>query len=448
MQLSTFDLQQEIQTLLESNPLLEATQHEASDEASPNDADSSFQESSDFQWSSDYPGRKKSPNTSHTDFNYEQFYCTTTNLQDHLHWQLELTPMSDIDRVIATTLIDAINDDGFLTCTIEDIHSQLNSEEYPLDLAEIEAVRHRIQQLDPIGCGSCSLSETLLVQLNQHTEPSESLTLAKKLVTEHIELLGQHHYRQLLKNYHIDEATLNAALEIIHRINPKPGSFIHQGTTEYIIPDITAKKINGEWRAFLNPNTIPNLTINDQYAALIQRADNSADNQFLKNNLQEARWFIKSIQSRQETLFKVAQYIVEYQRDFLELGDEAMKPLVLHDVADALSLHESTISRVTTQKYMHTPKGVFELKYFFSSHVSTINGGECSSTAIRAVIKKIIASENLRKPLSDSKIAKLIEEQGIYVARRTIAKYREALGIAPSNERKSILPGFEEAGNA
>ena len=231
---------------------------------------------------------------------------------------------------------------------------------------------------------------------------------------------------------------MNAALEVIRHINPKPGSLIQQSTTEYIIPDITVKKINGMWKAFLNHNTLPKLTINDHYASLIQRADNSVDNQFLKNNLQEARWFIKSIQSRQDTLLKVAQCIADRQSDFLELGDEAMKPLVLHDVAQVLEMHESTISRVTTQKYIYTPRGVFELKYFFSSHVSTINGGECSSTAIRALIKKIIASENHKKPLSDNKIAKLIEEQGIYVARRTIAKYREAMGIAPSNERKSI----------
>ena len=440
LQLSTFDLQQEIQQLIETNPMLETVTNEATENTQSNEVetDPSLDTPSDFQWSGDYPGRSKTSNANSSDFSYEQFYSTTTTLQEHLRWQLDLTPMSDIDRVIGTSIIDAINDDGFLTSSIEEIYNSLNSKEHPLDIDEIEAVKHRIQQLDPIGCGSLSLSEALLVQLNHHPEPSEIVELAKKMVREHIDLLGQHHYRQLIKIYQINEATLNAALEVIRHINPKPGSLIQQSTTEYIIPDITVKKINGMWKAFLNHNTLPKLTINDHYASLIQRADNSVDNQFLKNNLQEARWFIKSIQSRQDTLLKVAQCIADRQSDFLELGDEAMKPLVLHDVAQVLEMHESTISRVTTQKYIYTPRGVFELKYFFSSHVSTINGGECSSTAIRALIKKIIASENHKKPLSDNKIAKLIEEQGIYVARRTIAKYREAMGIAPSNERKSI----------
>ncbi len=430
LQLSTCDLQHEIQQLIESNPMLEVT---------PNESDSATESAFDFQWSGDYPGRSKSSNfNSDTENNHEQFYCTTTNLQDHLRWQLELTPISDIDKVIATTIIDAINDDGFLTCSIEEIHTSLNSEEHPLDVDEIEAVRHRIQQFDPVGCGSQNLSETLLIQLNQHAENSEIIKLAQQIVRDDIELLGQHHYRQLLKNYQINEATLNAVLDIIRHTNPRPGCLIHQGTTEYIIPDVTVKKINGCWKAFLNQSTLPKLSINAHYASLIQRADNSIDNQFLKNNLQEARWFLKSIQSRQDTLLKVAQCIADYQQDFLELGDEAMKPLVLHDVANTLEMHESTISRVTTQKYMHTPRGLFELKYFFSSHVNTINGGECSSTAIRAVIKKLIAAENQKKPLSDSKLAQLIEKQGIYVARRTIAKYRETMGIAPSHERKSI----------
>ena len=439
LQLSTFDLQHEIQQLIESNPMLESIPNESKDEPNAGGTESFAESSRDFQWSSDYPGRSKSSNfNGDAETNYEQFYCTTNNLQDHLRWQLDLTVMSDIDRVIATTLIDAINDDGFLTSSIEEIHTSLNSDEHPLDLDEIEAVRHRIQQFDPVGCSAINLAETLLIQLNQHAEHSEALDLAKRIVRDDIELVGQHHYRQLLKIYQINEATLNSALDIIRHVNPRPGSLIHQGTTEYIIPDVTVKKINGCWKAFLNQNTLPKLGINAQYASLIQRADNSVDNQFLKNNLQEARWFLKSIQSRQDTLLKVAQCIVDYQQDFLELGDEAMKPLVLHNVANVLEMHESTISRVTTQKYLHTPRGLFELKYFFSSHVNTINGGECSSTAIRAVIKKLIAAESPRKPLSDNKIAQLIEKQGIYVARRTIAKYREAMGIAPSNERKSI----------
>lgn len=437
LQLSTIDLQQEIQQIVESNPMLEATANEEKDETR-SESNEQTDEFADFQWSQLYTSSNKRNNFDDNDYNFDNLHCTTTNLQDHLRWQLDLSPMSDIDRVIATTIIDAISDDGFLNITTEEIHNSLNSEDFPLDLDEIEAVKHRLQHFDPVGCASANLAETLLVQLEQLPIDTNHLAIAKKIILQDIDLLGQHNYRQLMKNHQITEKTLDEILQIIHRLNPKPGNLIHQDITEYIIPDITVKKIDNTWKVLLNQNVLPQLSINTQYAALIQRADNSADNQYLKNNLQEARWFLKSIQSRQETLLKVATCIVEYQQGFLEFGEEAMKPLILNDVATALDMHESTISRVTTQKFMHTPRGVFELKYFFSSHVNTDSGGECSSTAIRAVIKKLISSENRKKPLSDSKIALLIADQGIQVARRTVAKYREAMGIAPSNERKTI----------
>lgn len=437
LQLSTIDLQQEIQLLVESNPMLEATPNEDKEDQR-NDDRQQMDEFADFQWSQLYNNLSKRNNFEDNDYNFDNLHCTTTNLHDHLHWQLDLSPMSDIDRVIATTIIDAISNDGFLTIPITELYASLNSEDFPLDIEEIEAVRHRVQLFDPVGCASANLAETLLIQLEQLPLETDHLAIAKKIVLEDIDLLGQHNYRQLMKNHHISEKSVDEILQIIQGLNPKPGNLIHQDITEYIIPDITVKKIDNQWRVHLNQNVLPHLSINNQYAALIQRADNSVDNQFLKNNLQEARWFLKSIQSRQETLLKVATCIVEYQQGFLEFGEEAMKPLILNDVASALDMHESTISRVTTQKFMHTPRGVFELKYFFSSHVNTDTGGECSSTAIRAVIKKLILTENRKKPLSDSKIAELIAEQGIQVARRTVAKYREALGISPSNERKVI----------
>jgi RNA polymerase sigma-54 factor len=437
LQLSTIDLQQEIQLAVESNPMLEATPNEEKEE--PQSVNTlNNEEFSDFQWSQLYSNTNKSNHFDDVDHNFDNLYCTTTNLQDHLHWQLGLSQMSDVDRVIATTIIDAINDDGFLTTTVSELQNSLNSNELPVDLEEVEAVRHKLQLFDPVGCAAENLVETLLIQLTQLSLEPDRLQLVKKIIFEDIDLLGQHNYRQLMKNHHISEKIVDEILQIIQRLNPKPGNVIHQDITEYIIPDITVKKINNEWKVYLNQNALPNLSINRQYAALIQRADNSEDNQFLKNNLQEARWFLKSIQSRQETLLKVATCIVDYQKSFLEFGEEAMKPLILNDVASALDMHESTISRVTTQKFMHTPRGLFELKYFFSSHVNTDSGGECSSTAIRAVIKKLITAENRKKPLSDSKIAALIAAQGINVARRTVAKYREAMGIAPSNERKMI----------
>lgn len=439
LQLSTFDLQQEIQLVVESNPLLEATPVEEKEDAQIN-TNQNQDEYSDFQWSQLYNNLNKRNNFEENDYNFDNLHCTTTNLQDHLNWQLDLTPMSDIDRAIATTIIDAINDDGFLTIPVSEIHASLNSDDFPLDIEEIEAVRHRLQLFDPVGCASVNLAETLVLQLEQLPLEPKLLATAKKVILEDIELLGQHNYRQLMKNHQISEKTIHEILQVIHKLNPKPGSLIHQDNIEYVIPDLTVKKIDNQWKVFLNQDILPRLSINSQYAALIQRANNSLDNQFLKHNLQEARWFLKSIQSRQETLLKVATCIMEYQHGFLEFGEEAMKPLILNDVASALDMHESTVSRVTTQKFINTPRGVFELKYFFSSHVNTDSGGECSSTAIRAVIKKLISTENRKKPLSDSKIAQLIGEQGIKVARRTVAKYREAMGIPhPMKERLLVV---------
>ncbi|MDR3501150.1 MAG: RNA polymerase factor sigma-54 [Legionella sp.] len=439
LQLSTIDLQQEIQLIVESNPMLEATPNEDKEDLPPEAQSRGNDEPTDFQWSELYQISNKRHQFDDSDYNFDNLHCTTTNLQDHLRWQLALSPMSDVDRAIATALIDAINNDGFLSTSIGDLHASLNSEEHPIDQEEIEAVRHRLQLFDPVGCASLNLAETLLVQLEQLSLETRHLELTKKIILEDLDLLGQHNYKQLMKNHLVSETTINDVLRIIQGLNPKPGHLIHHDITEYIIPDLTVKKINNEWKVVLNQNVLPSLSINNQYASLIQRADNSADNLFLKNNLQEARWFLKSIQSRQETLLKVARCIMEYQQGFLELGEEAMKPLILNDIASALEMHESTISRVTTQKFIHTPRGVFELKYFFSSHVNTDAGAECSSTAIRAMIKKLIAAENGKKPLSDSKIMLLLAEQGIQVARRTVAKYREAMGIAPSNERKKFV---------
>jgi RNA polymerase sigma-54 factor len=251
--------------------------------------------------------------------------------------------------------------------------------------------------------------------------------------------LASSDFVQILRRTRINEEELKEVLSLIQSLDPNPGHTAVPEDIQYIVPDVFVSKKNGRWMVELNPDIAPKLRINSGYAGLIKRADNSADNTYLRDNLQEARWFLKSLQSRNETLMKVASRIVEHQRTFLEYGTEAMKPLVLHEIAEAVEMHESTISRATTNKYMHTPRGVFELKYFFSSHVSTTAGGECSSTAIRALIKKLVAAENPRKPLSDNKIALLLKEQGIEIARRTIAKYRDVLFIPPSNERKRLV---------
>ena len=263
--------------------------------------------------------------------------------------------------------------------------------------------------------------------------------MGSKLVDEFLDLLASRDFSALKRKTHWEEATLQKAIAVIQSLNPRPGSAISAAEVEYIIPDVSVFKNKGRWVVELNPDATPKIGINASYAGMIKRADKGSDNTFLKNNLQEARWFLKSLQSRNETLLKVSTRIVEHQKGFLEYGEEAMQPLVLHDIAEAVDMHESTISRVTNRKYMHTPRGIFELKYFFSSHVGTNTGGEVSSTAIRALIKKLTAQESPKKPLSDSKIAAILGEQNIKVARRTVAKYRESMSIPPSNERKRLV---------
>lgn len=489
LQLSTLDLQQEIQEALDSNPLLDVSDDDHNDDAhnSANGSDDSAttnnvrelpdtqetapKEDSEAldQWNEEIPSELS------TDSSWEDTYQSTPSssgnrddsdfpqgandsaeetLLDHLYWQLNLTPMSASDTLIAEALIESINPDGYLTSSLEDVveyiakqqpHTEQPSTdeaselELELELAEVEAVLHRIQQFDPPGVAARDLSECLSIQLNQ-LDPetpwrAEALNLCKKF----LHLLGAHDYRTLLRKTRLKEADLQQVILLIQSLNPKPGSMLAGGCAEYVIPDVIVDKKNGFWNVNLNPEIAPKLRINNSYADLIRRADNSADNTYLKNHLQEARWFIKSLHSRNDTLLRVAQEIVSRQLDFFEYGEEGMKPLVLHDIAEAVEMHESTISRVTTQKYMHTPRGIFELKYFFSSHVTTNDGGAASSTAIRALVKKMVAAENSAKPLSDSKIADLLDELGFKVARRTIAKYREAMSIPPSNERKRLV---------
>ena len=476
LQLSTLDLQQEIHQALESNPMLEliensedddiltpadsstTTDPKAASEAEPNTAtrDNAELNSDDNDWQNDtpndlgvdthwddiYPGT--SPQSSSFDGDSTDFESRTSaegTLQDHLLWQLNLTHISEQDASIALAIIDAIDSNGMLTVDLESIHSGFDSD-LEIEIDEIVAVLHRIQQFDPIGVGYRNLSECLMLQL-EHIDSQgneKAVRNAKLVISEHIDLLGNRDYAQLIRRTKLKEAELSEAIAMVESLNPRPGSSICPPSTSYVVPDVIVNKdsTSGKWKVELNPETAPKIRINSSYASLIKRADTSNDNNYLRDNLQEAKWFIKSLQSRNETLMKVSTRIVEHQKGFLEYGEEAMKPLVLHDIAETVSMHESTISRVTTQKYMHTPRGIFELKYFFSSHVSTKGGGECSSTAIRAIIRKLVAAENTKKPLSDSKITNLLEEKGINVARRTIAKYRESLAIPPSNERKRL----------
>jgi len=482
LQLSTLDLQQEIQEALDSNPMLEVTDesHDAEKHAQDSKADNNTQAeapvdtpnatsealnepgsnsdelATDSDWSETIPTELPvdtswddvyQPASSGTglaapesdDNDFESRRQGGETLQEHLMWQLNLTPLSERDGVIALMIIDAVEPSGILSLKAEDIHQGLEADLEELELDEVIAVLHRVQQFDPPGVAGQDLSECLLIQLNQLPKDASFVAAAKLVVKDYLALLGSRDYKQIMRRCKLKEAELKQVIELIQTLNPRPGDQLESNETEYVVPDVFVTKKDDHWSVNLNPDIAPKLRINSGYASLVKRADSSNDNAFLRDNLQEARWFLKSLQSRNETLLKVSTCIVEKQRGFLEYGAEAMRPLVLHDVAEVVGMHESTISRVTTQKYMHTPQGIFELKYFFSSHVSTDSGGECSSTAIRALIKKLVAAENPKKPLSDSKITTLLAEQGIKVARRTIAKYRESLAIPPSNERKRLV---------
>lgn len=469
LQLSTLDLQQEIQAAIDSNPLLEVGEEDiqGADSHSESDSNLSREEPGEKAHSDDHESNsvdetwgegipedlpvdsrwddiyqpstpvRQSSGTDNGDYDFAARSTSDESLQDHLRWQLNLTRMSDLDRLIAMAIIDSVTADGRLACTVDDILASFDDEP-DVEEEEVLAVLHRMQQFDPPGVLARDLRECLLVQLKQLPADTPWLKQATDVVSGHLDLLGSRDYNLLMRRSRLNEEQLKQALALIQTLNPTPGAMISPSETEYVVPDVFVSKREGSWVVELNPDIAPKLRINSHYASLGKQCS-SADSSYIRDNLQEARWFLKSLQSRNETLMKVASKIVEYQRGFLEYGDEAMKPMILHDIADAVEMHESTISRVTTQKYMHTPRGIFELKYFFSSHVSTDAGGECSSTAIRALIKKLIAAENPKKPLSDSKITTLLAEQGIQVARRTIAKYREAMIIPPSNERKRLV---------
>jgi len=350
---------------------------------------------------------------------------------------MELTPFSDSDKRIAEAIIDAIDDDGYLSLSLEQILEGFNPQD-EIELDEVETVLHQIQNFEPVGVGARNLQENLFLQLKAKSADTPWLHEAKTLVSRHLKLLGNKDFNALKRRMKLDESTLAKVISLIRSLKPRPGGHITDNRPQYITPDVYVRKVNDEWIAELNPDSTPQLRVNTVYLNLIKDARKSSDMATIKDHLLEARWFIKSLQSRNETLLKVARCILDFQHDYFEYGEEHMRALVLADVAKVVDMHESTISRVTTQKYMHTPRGIFELKYFFSSHVNTVSGGEVSATAIRAIIKKFIAQENKHKPLSDNKISGLLAEQNYKVARRTVAKYRESMLIPPSNERKNI----------
>ncbi|EFN9721765.1 RNA polymerase factor sigma-54 [Escherichia coli] len=452
LQLSTLELQQELQQALESNPLLEQIDtHEEIDTRETQDsetldtADALEQKEMpeelplDASWDTIYTAG--TPSGTSGDYIDDELPVyqgeTTLTLQDYLMWQVELTPFSDTDRAIATSIVDAVDDTGYLTVPLEDILESMGDEE--IDIDEVEAVLKRIQRFDPVGVAAKDLRDCLLIQLSQFDKTTPWLEEARLIISDHLDLLANHDFRTLMRVTRLKEDVLKEAVNLIQSLDPRPGQSIQTGEPEYVIPDVLVRKHNGHWTVELNSDSIPRLQINQHYASMCNNARNDGDSQFIRSNLQDAKWLIKSLESRNDTLLRVSRCIVEQQQAFFEQGEEYMKPMVLADIAQAVEMHESTISRVTTQKYLHSPRGIFELKYFFSSHVNTEGGGEASSTAIRALVKKLIAAENPAKPLSDSKLTSLLSEQGIMVARRTVAKYRESLSIPPSNQRKQLV---------
>lgn len=464
LQLSTLELQQEVQSALDSNPLLELEDGNepeaglpdlpgAAQDAPPTASDTLTLDTQaalpdelpvDTAWDDIYVGSGSASGGEALDEDgdpIESRNARTETLQDHLRWQLNLTPFSDLDRLIAEAVIDGLDARGYLTVSLDelaDTMEHLDVERPEED--EVLAVLHRVQQFDPPGVAARDLRECLLIQLGQRPPETPMLTEAQALLRHHAERLAAGDMAGLMRATKLNEAGIKQVLGLIRQLKPHPGDgWDSSDNDKALIPDVVVRKMNGRWRVELNPDAAPRLRVNGGYAAMLRRADSSRDNQFIRDHLQEARWLIKSLQSRHETLLKVATCIVEHQRGFLEEGPEAMKPMILRDVADEVGLHESTISRVTTQKFLLTPRGLFELKYFFSSHVGTSGGGEASSTAIRAMIKKLVGQEDARKPLSDNKIADLLQAQGIEVARRTIAKYRESLNIPSSSDRKRLI---------
>ena len=437
LQLPVLDLSAQIQEALEENIMLEMddvpdvpkTSAESTAEIETIKAEDNWQTRSmeriqDGGWNGD--GR---PSNDFADQSGE-------TLREHLLWQLELEDFTPREAVIGEAIIDAINDDGYLTVDLEEIRDFVEVE---ADIGddEIELALAKVQRLDPVGVGARSLSECIVLQLQQLEPSTEGLELAMAMAREHLPLIASQDYGEIRRATRSSEEDFEAALALVKSCHPKPGLAVSPAAAEYVIPDVFVRKIDGRWQVEISSSGIPRLSVNQQYARILR---GSGDHAVLRTQLQEARWLIRSLEIRNETLLKVATCIVSRQQEFLEHGDEAMKPLVLRDVAESIGMHESTISRVTTNKYMHTPRGVFEFKYFFSSHLSTVDGEDQSSTSVRAKIRKMIGAENPAKPLSDSKIAKMLADEGITVARRTVAKYREAMKIASSSERKVRKP--------
>jgi RNA polymerase sigma-54 factor len=453
LQLSTLELNQELERFLQENPLLErdegvepppvptglngsTTEHvseapansAAEEPAAPSEGDV-FTTLHDAPYGSG--GREEGD-----DDDYPQLAAESPTLRDHLISQLSLVNLLERDRTLVMLLIESLDEDGFLAQELDEIHAML-PEELEVEVEELQIALKHLQQFEPAGVGARNLSECLSLQLAALDDSTSYRNEALEIVRHHLDALAARDFARLKKALRCDDTMLRGVQKLITSLNPRPGRKYAVDDTRYVVPDVIVRKVKGVWVASLNPEAMPKLRINRLYADILSRARSSGTQQ-LSSQLQEAKWLIKNVQQRFDTILRVAQAIVDRQRHFLEHGEVAMRPLVLREIAEALDLHESTVSRVTTQKFMHTPRGIFELKYFFGSHVTTESGGSASSTAIRALIKQLVSAENSRKPLSDSQISEILGQQGIVVARRTVAKYRESMQILPVNLRKTL----------
>ena len=450
LQLSTLEVNQEVARLLDENPLLEREDEDAmqpyahGDAASISAVDTSevkdkVPQQVDEEWVKEDWNESSFSAASGPDDEKEslaEVAADTPSLREHLIWQLNMSQHDVRDRKIIGLLIDALDVNGYLAQSLDEIVEML-PEQLEITLDDLETALVQLQHLDQPGIAARTLSECLALQLKALPEDTPCRDLALRLVLQHLNLLGAHDFAKLKKILRCDDDALRTVQSLITHLQPRPGAEFEQRAADYVVPDVVVEYRNGSWHVRLNQGAMPRLRVNQMYANILQQG-NEKNGQQLAGQLQEARWFIKNLQQRFDTILRVSQTIVDRQSNFFEHGETAMRPLVLREIAEQLDLHESTISRVTTQKFMLTPRGIYELKYFFCSGIATESGGTCSSTAIRALIKQLVNQEDARHPLTDNRMSGILAQQGILVARRTVAKYRELLNILPVNLRKSL----------
>ena len=447
LQLNRIELREYIQDALDSNPLLERDESDAPETEESGDveqagSDTEFdrlEEGGVTDWETTGPGEEQwAASGSYEGFNVDPQIADTSSdsLREHLLWQVNLSHFSPVDTEIATAIVYGLDDDGFHPDSVQEIRASL-APELLVDEDEILAVLHRVQRMEPVGIATRDAAECILVQLSALPADTPARELALRAARDFLDLVAQHDFDELKKHTGASEEALSQALELIQSLEPRPGARYDNRRDEYLVPDVYVTKIEGEWRVTLNPENEPGLRLNNYYIDLLRKSGGK-DAQYLQGRLQEARWLMSSLEMRNRTLLNVSQAIIDFQQDFLERGEIAMKPLVLKDIASIVGVHESTVSRGTTRKYMLTPRGLYELKYFFSSHVRTERGGMVSATAVKAQLQILLANEPSQSPLSDQDLSALLRQTGIHAARRTVAKYRESMGIGSSNERRRL----------